>query len=405
MISFTKKQGHGSFFGFLFSASLIFGGAPAIAAGLIVNEASNGTSGAKEFYEFIVVGDAGNPTGNVNLDGWILDDNNGEWEGSSSGVGIAPGYARFDATTNPIACSGLSSIAPGSIILVYNDGDPNANLPPDDASDTNGDGVYVLQARGACIKTCAGPPTTSNISYSVCATAATPSYSPLAMRNSGDVAQSRDSSGTLFHGFTYGDVTAPYPAGSFRVGSASGSGTTFIFSCGSWYIGGNFSRVSASVDTPGAANNTANTIFRQRISSGNFNYTNLSDTANCIASPIISIQKSSAVVNDPVNLSTNPKAIPGAVREYCILISNMGFLNAESVIATDTIPTDISYTPGTMLSGISCNSALDPEDDNNIGADENDPWGASISGSTITLIANILEPADTLALTYQATID
>jgi hypothetical protein len=39
-----------------------------LAAGLIVNEASNGTSGAKEFYEFIVVGDSANPTSPVNLD-------------------------------------------------------------------------------------------------------------------------------------------------------------------------------------------------------------------------------------------------------------------------------------------------------------------------------------------------
>ena len=39
------------------------------AAGLIINEASQGTSGAKEFYEFMVVGHAGSPTGAVNLNG------------------------------------------------------------------------------------------------------------------------------------------------------------------------------------------------------------------------------------------------------------------------------------------------------------------------------------------------
>lgn len=377
----------------------------AAAAGLVVNEASNGTSGAKEFYEFIVVGDAGNPTANVDLDGWILDDNNGDWEGSSSGVGIAPGYARFDATTSPGTCSALSSVAPGSIVVVYNDGDPNSNMPPDDVSDANGDGVYIFQARGACIKTCAGPPTTSSAAYSVCSSAATPSYSPLALRNAGDVAQSRDSGGSLFHGFTYGDVTTPYPSGSFRIGSSSGSATSFVFSCGDWQDVGNFSRVSASVDTPGQTNNAANEVFRQRISAGSFNYLDLEDSANCMSLPILTVQKLSTALNDPVNGGSNSKAIPGSTMRYCILVSNIGATSAESLVATDILPLNLTYFAETMFSGADCSSAATPEDDNSSGADESDPWGASISGSTITIIASSLAPTSSFALTFQASID
>ncbi|MEP3226830.1 MAG: hypothetical protein ABJO01_12710 [Parasphingorhabdus sp.] len=379
--------------------------AQAWAAGLIVNEASNGTSGTKEFYEFIVVGDAASPTASVNLDGWILDDNNGEWEGSTSGVGIAPGYARFDASSDLANCAGLSAIAPGSIIVVYNDSDPNSNLPADDANDANGDGVYILQARGSCIKTCAGPPSTASAAYSSCTVVATPSYAPLALRNTGDVAQSRAADGSLFHGFTYGDITTPYPTGSFRIGSSSGSATSFVFACGNWQDESNFSRVSASVDTPGAPNNAANVIFRQKISAGQFNYLDPADNDNCSASPSLAVQKLSSIVSDPVNGGSNPKAIPGAIVEYCILISNTGSATADMVTTTDTLPVDISYAVGTMLSGPDCETASIPEDDNDSGADENDPWGASISGSTITMVVASLAPTSSIALTFQVAIE
>ena len=77
---------------FLFSSQSIF------ANGIIVNEASNGTSGAREFYELLVVGSASNPTGAVDLDGWIVDDNNGDWEGTTTG---AVSYTHLTLPTTP----------------------------------------------------------------------------------------------------------------------------------------------------------------------------------------------------------------------------------------------------------------------------------------------------------------
>lgn len=318
------------------------------ASGLIVNEASQGPSGAKEFFEFIVVGDAGNPTGTVNVDGWIFDDNNGEWGGGGGGLGTAPGYARFDATTNAAMCSALASIAPGSIIVIYNDGDPNPNLPADDANDANGDGVYVFQARGACIKTCAGPPTTSDISYSTCATAATPSYAPLALRNGGDVAQSRDSSGALFHGFTYGDISTPYPAGSFRIGPASSStGRSFVFSCGSWFVEANFARITATSDTPGATNNAANETFRQKVIAGSFDYSNLTDPANCTVGVFVDLvitKTNTPGVNGEID-QANDTVTSGSTTTYTLVVTNNGPDSVTGAIVTDT-PTSGLTCPG-----------------------------------------------------------
>ncbi len=123
-------------------------------------------------------------------------------------------------------------------------------------------------------------------------------------------------------------------------------------------------------------------------------------------SPVdFSVLKTSMVTGDPVSGASNPKAIPGAVLKYCILISNAGTADAENVVSTDTIPTDMTYSPGSMLSGASCASATDPEDDDASGTDESDPWGASISGSTITMVAKAVGPSSSMALTFEAIVD
>ena len=62
--------------------------------GLVVNEISNGTSGTKEFIELLVIGSTSQPTGVIDISGWIIDDNNGDFE-ALSGAGVAAG--RFPA--------------------------------------------------------------------------------------------------------------------------------------------------------------------------------------------------------------------------------------------------------------------------------------------------------------------
>ena len=117
----------------------------------------------------------------------------------------------------------------------------------------------------------------------------------------------------------------------------------------------------------------------------------------------MSVTKISSVISDPVNGTTNPKRIPDAIVQYCILISNSGSATANAVTATDTLTGPFTYTPGTMKSGSNCGSATTEEDDNATGADESNPYGASISGSTITAAA--LGPASSFALTFRVTVD
>jgi len=78
----------------------------------------------------------------------------------------------------------------------------------------------------------------------------------------------------------------------------------------------------------------------------------------------ITISKNSAVLSDPIN-ATNPKAIPGAIVEYIINVSNAGYgyINTDSIVLTDPVaggttfffgnPLDpITFTDGAVTSGL-----------------------------------------------------
>ncbi|BDI60862.1 hypothetical protein [Qipengyuania nanhaisediminis] len=63
-----------------------------------------------------------------------------------------------------------------------------------------------------------------------------------------------------------------------------------------------------------------------------------------VAGALVSVVKSSRIISDPVNGTTNPKAIPGAVIEYCIAVSNAaGAATATSVNVADDLPADVTF--------------------------------------------------------------
>lgn len=64
-----------------------------------------------------------------------------------------------------------------------------------------------------------------------------------------------------------------------------------------------------------------------------------------VAGALITVVKSSRIVSDPVNGSTDPKAIPGAVIEYCIAVSNgADAATATAVNVADDLPADVTFT-------------------------------------------------------------
>jgi uncharacterized repeat protein (TIGR01451 family) len=126
-----------------------------------------------------------------------------------------------------------------------------------------------------------------------------------------------------------------------------------------------------------------------------------------ITSTSLSVVKTSSTISDGVS-GANPKSVPGAVTQYCLLVTNNG--NTETAASTnvqavDIIPPTMTYVAGSLFSGTSCGTATTAEDDNAAGADESDPFGISVTGSTVTGITASLAAGGTFAIVFRATIN
>jgi hypothetical protein len=85
------------------------------------------------------------------------------------------------------------------------------------------------------------------------------------------------------------------------------------------------------------------------------------------ANAMLTIVKTSAVLSDPINHSTNPKSIPGAIIVYTLTVANTGpnQVTSNSVFIVDSLPSQISvgtasnptFTQGSPTSGLTFNAA------------------------------------------------
>ncbi|MFN3423192.1 MAG: hypothetical protein ACK40C_00655 [Novosphingobium meiothermophilum] len=102
-----------------------------------------------------------------------------------------------------------------------------------------------------------------------------------------------------------------------------------------------------------------------------------------VATAELTVAKTSRIVSDPVNGTTNPKMIPGAVVEYCIAVSNgTGATTAASINVNDPLPTEVTYlssfgvkVDGTVSAGV-CQAD---------GATAGSESGGVVSGTIATL--------------------
>jgi len=129
------------------------------------------------------------------------------------------------------------------------------------------------------------------------------------------------------------------------------------------------------------------------------------DVTFCRPTANLMIAKTSSVVSDPTNGTTDPKAIPGATMRYCILVTNNGSGTATAINVADALPAATSFVPASLRSGPSCAGAATVEDDNSSGADESDPFGASITGTSLSATASTLAPGTALAVVFDVVVN
>ena len=89
--------------------------------------------------------------------------------------------------------------------------------------------------------------------------------------------------------------------------------------------------------------------------------------------PVLSVSKVAQTLTDPVNGSTNPKAIPGATVQYTVGVSNLGPgpVDSDSLVITDPLPANtavfvdtssgdpIRFIDGAVASGLAFNYPSD----------------------------------------------
>ncbi|MEH6789567.1 hypothetical protein [Parasphingorhabdus sp.] len=126
-----------------------------------------------------------------------------------------------------------------------------------------------------------------------------------------------------------------------------------------------------------------------------------------VAAANISVFKSSRVVSDPLG-SANPKAIPGAVIEYCISVANgAGSATATGVTITDTLPADvggngITFVTGSILIDATATiTAGPPQTQTCTGG----VAGGSFADPTVTGVLSDISAGTNRAMIFRVTVD
>lgn len=230
--------------------------------GPIVNEVSNGLSGAKKYIELLV---CGTPCTTVDLRRWKIDDNNGvlmNGFGASQTIsGASTGHLRFANVTQ------WAAVPVGSLIVIYNQADVNPLLPPNDPSDTSpANKVYVLPANSPLLEGCStSPSATGTAMYASGCTFGAANWSYITTREAGDAVQTRDPNGRYFHGISYGPDAQGMNSGgidALRISTVDHTGRVIFFNGNNERMPDNFtSAVASGNQTPGAANSASNLAY------------------------------------------------------------------------------------------------------------------------------------------------
>jgi uncharacterized repeat protein (TIGR01451 family) len=116
-----------------------------------------------------------------------------------------------------------------------------------------------------------------------------------------------------------------------------------------------------------------------------------------IQAATLAVVKSVAIISDPVNgVGADRKAIPGAVIEYSIVVTNSGAVNATAVTLSDSIPTNTTYVANSMT--LNATALTDAAD-----ADGGSTTGAPVTAITV-VAGSVASAGGTATVTFRVTI-
>jgi uncharacterized repeat protein (TIGR01451 family) len=116
-----------------------------------------------------------------------------------------------------------------------------------------------------------------------------------------------------------------------------------------------------------------------------------------VSTATLTVTKTSTVVSDPFNGTTNPKRIPGAVVRYSIVVTNTGAANATNVTVRDAIPASTTYAAGTIT--LNAGSLTDA------GGDDAGDMGATNPGEVTASIGALASGGGSATVTFDVTVN
>jgi len=120
--------------------------------------------------------------------------------------------------------------------------------------------------------------------------------------------------------------------------------------------------------------------------------------AYLVASALITVTKTSAVISDPINgTGTDRKRIPGAIVRYTVVVTNTGGSAAANVTLVDVIPTNTTYVPATIVLGVTAQT--DPAD-----ADASD-FNVTNANAVTSVIGALIATTGTQTVTFDVTVN
>lgn len=130
------------------------------------------------------------------------------------------------------------------------------------------------------------------------------------------------------------------------------------------------------------------------------------DDQYTVSAATISLTKTSKVISDPFNNTTDPKRIPGAVVEYCLIASNTGGASATSATITDnlTTVTGVTYQASSIYTGVTVTGGV-CNTDGTLQTDTADGDNGSFSAGTVSATFANIATGTTSAVRFRVTIN
>ena len=207
-------------------------------------------------------------------------------------------------------------------------------------------------------------------------------------------------------------VLADIPVGQINDDTAGVTLRAFTANAGGAGALGSDATQTAGADTPGVVD----TVFGDTAGAANTTGDAARDGSHSdddeydVVTAALTVIKSQTVISDPFNGTSNPKAIPGAVIEYCVDINNTGATQADAIVLTDAIPANSTYQAGTIRvavagAGTACTSGSGTaEDDDAAGVGDAGDFNVTTVGAVTVRGGNIAAAARFKAL-FRVTVN